>query len=420
MVFQKISASAPGKLLLLGEYAVLEGAPALVAAVNRRAHATISTGPPGAVRVVAPDVDLDAVATVRGADWNVADPAENTRPADRACGPAPARAAPSREGDDHVAARNSVPDQQPHAPVVTWDREVRERGRVIGAVLGRYPAGGITLRLDSSGFFEPGSGKLGIGSSAAVTVAAAGALAAVATSAAPTLADLVHLHRDLQGGHGSGSDIAASLRGGVIRYRTGAAEHPQEPHPEATPVQLPDDLHWCCVYAGRATSTASYLTTLRAWRSEDPGSYRAHMGELSAIADAAATLLAGPAAMGTRSATALAGHPPAATALTAPALTGPTPTADLLTLISDYTAALERFGQAAGIDIVSADHAALRNQARDTGVIYKPSGAGGGDVGVAFARDVDHIAAFQSRASALGYSIIDMSIDSQGLTSSQH
>ena len=33
-------ASAPGKLIVTGEYAVLEGAPALVVAMNRRAIAT--------------------------------------------------------------------------------------------------------------------------------------------------------------------------------------------------------------------------------------------------------------------------------------------------------------------------------------------------------------------------------------------
>ena len=37
----KILASAPGKLILLGEYAVLEGAPALVMAVNRYAEVTL-------------------------------------------------------------------------------------------------------------------------------------------------------------------------------------------------------------------------------------------------------------------------------------------------------------------------------------------------------------------------------------------
>ena len=34
----RVTASAPGKLFLAGEYAVLAGAPALVAAVDRRAH----------------------------------------------------------------------------------------------------------------------------------------------------------------------------------------------------------------------------------------------------------------------------------------------------------------------------------------------------------------------------------------------
>jgi phosphomevalonate kinase len=39
-----ILSTAPGKLILLGEYAVLEGTPALVAAVNRFAKVDISTG----------------------------------------------------------------------------------------------------------------------------------------------------------------------------------------------------------------------------------------------------------------------------------------------------------------------------------------------------------------------------------------
>ncbi len=37
----KVFADAPGKLVLIGEYAVLENSPAIVAAVNRRATITI-------------------------------------------------------------------------------------------------------------------------------------------------------------------------------------------------------------------------------------------------------------------------------------------------------------------------------------------------------------------------------------------
>src|SRR5262249_55901793 len=43
-----MQATAPGKLLLAGEYAVLDGADAVVAAVDRRAVAGLVTAPPPA------------------------------------------------------------------------------------------------------------------------------------------------------------------------------------------------------------------------------------------------------------------------------------------------------------------------------------------------------------------------------------
>ena len=53
----RIRASAPGKLVALGEYAVLEGAPALVLAVERRAVATLERSGDGDchLRTAAPD-----------------------------------------------------------------------------------------------------------------------------------------------------------------------------------------------------------------------------------------------------------------------------------------------------------------------------------------------------------------------------
>src|SRR5262249_59369926 len=44
-----VRASAPGKLFLTGEWAVLRGAPALVAAVDRRVSVTIEPGTDGVV-----------------------------------------------------------------------------------------------------------------------------------------------------------------------------------------------------------------------------------------------------------------------------------------------------------------------------------------------------------------------------------
>ena len=47
-------ASAPGKIVLAGEYAVLWGAPAISMAVNRRALATVSPNESGECRLVTP------------------------------------------------------------------------------------------------------------------------------------------------------------------------------------------------------------------------------------------------------------------------------------------------------------------------------------------------------------------------------
>jgi mevalonate kinase len=58
------TASAPGKVILFGEHAVVYGQPAVAVPVTQlRAKATVTpqiTGSPGEVRILAPDVDLDS------------------------------------------------------------------------------------------------------------------------------------------------------------------------------------------------------------------------------------------------------------------------------------------------------------------------------------------------------------------------
>ena len=55
----KISTKAPGKMILLGEYAVLEGAPALVTAVNRFAYVTISENNQAEYILKAPSIGIN-------------------------------------------------------------------------------------------------------------------------------------------------------------------------------------------------------------------------------------------------------------------------------------------------------------------------------------------------------------------------
>ena len=52
----QLRASAHGKVVLLGEYAVLYGAPARAMAVDRRATVEIEASPRRGVEIVAPDV----------------------------------------------------------------------------------------------------------------------------------------------------------------------------------------------------------------------------------------------------------------------------------------------------------------------------------------------------------------------------
>ena len=56
-----VTATAPGKLVLLGEYAVLEGAPALVMAIDRRAEVRLETRTQAPCMLRAPGIIAAAV-----------------------------------------------------------------------------------------------------------------------------------------------------------------------------------------------------------------------------------------------------------------------------------------------------------------------------------------------------------------------
>ena len=61
-----IKASAPGKVIVAGEFAVLDGAPAICMAVNRRAHVSITVSNENHHTVSAPGFsdDLDSYASL--------------------------------------------------------------------------------------------------------------------------------------------------------------------------------------------------------------------------------------------------------------------------------------------------------------------------------------------------------------------
>ena len=298
-----IAASAPGKVVLSGEYAVLDGAPAIAMAVDRRARVRIAAGEPGV-----------------------------------------AVAGPVTPGDTRLF--DSVCD--------TLQLDADEAGAV---------------SLDTRAFGTDDSGaKLGFGSSAALTVALAAALARWSGTHCPDDA-AYSAHERFQSTPGSGVDIATSRHGGLIEYRREGRQVSQ--------LDWPAGLEIALLFSGVAASTGAMLAKL------DPAAV--DFDELSAAAGrAAAAWVTGDAAA-------------------------------VVAASRDYAAALGTFDRQYGVGIYEGGHAALLAAADRSGLAYKPCGAGGGDVGAVLGTDRSGVDAFVAAAADAGFRHVDAKMDRHGI-----
>ncbi len=310
-----LKAQAPGKVFLWGEYAVLQGAPAAVMAIDRRVTC----------RLTRSEIFRFSASGFSGQSAAFKD-------------------LPARSPTDASAAR------------LPWQ------------VQSRYsrtdkPA---ALHLDTAPFFQ-GRHKLGLGSSAALTVAVEGVWARW-MSEDPNLDRALAAHRALQGGKGSGADVAVAWRGGVSRWQDG----------QATPAELSLP-PYRFVWTGQSAATGDHIGRFSAW--------------LKASGDGA--------------------NPPALADLTR--------TSEQLfncfdlDALADYVRALKRLDAAANLGIYAGGHAQLESLAERFHLAYKPCGAGGGDLGVAFSNAPDAFAPFEAAAVAAGFTIIDCKADPNGL-----
>ena len=71
--------------------------------------------------------------------------------------------------------------------------------------------------------------------------------------------------------------------------------------------------------------------------------------------------------------------------------------------------------QAAILNIFTQEHARLGKLAAASGVLYKPCGAGGGDIGIAFADDPEGLANFRQQAAADGFLPLDLEMATHGV-----
>jgi len=274
----KTVASAPGKIVLSGEYAVLSGAPAICMAVQRRAIVTITDSP--------------------GAKGTLA--------------------TPGYAGADATAILDAVGKQW-------WqDRDIE---------------------LDTRAFSEQGK-KIGLGSSAALVVA----LVAAMKPTSDVFVTALEAHRRFQGGAGSGVDVAAAVHGGLIEY--------EMPSGHVRSLAWPEGLEMRVLWTGVSASTSAKLDKLAATRSQ---ASRAALGESAKrMAEAWRSGDAG----------------------------------TVLDEYASYVSVLRQFSLDHDLGIFDAGHDELTDAATIDNLVYKPAGAGGGDIGVLFGQDPAALDAF--------------------------
>jgi phosphomevalonate kinase len=186
-------------------------------------------------------------------------------------------------------------------------------------------------------------------------------------------------HRAAQGGVGSGADVAAAVHGGFISFM-----RPSGGKPVLRTLARPRHLELVVFWTGRPSHTPTLVQAVRTFAERSASSYALLIDELRRTADKFVEAFA---------------------ADDMPALIGE---ADA------YVRTLEILGASAGMPIVSAPFVEAATLARHLGGTAKPSGAGGGDVGVALFGEAKAAAEFIRRCPA-GISVLDVKVDADGV-----
>ncbi|MNX03697.1 mevalonate kinase [compost metagenome] len=360
-MLKPVTVSAPAKLVLTGEYAVLEPDElAVVAAVDRFTEARVEKA--DQMLLTAPALDLtQAPAGYAAGRWGLAPP-------------------------------------HPKASFVT---------EALSVTLSYLEEGGTAIapfHLAISPALAEAGVKIGLGGSAATTVAVVGAvLQAFGDPADPgivyRLAAIAHLRAQ---GSGSGIDVAASAFGGVLAF---SSHHPAwlaqrvaqtpsiravvgAPWPHLRIEPLPWPAGWLLLagWTGTSASTPEFLSMVERLKAGGSPGYPAF---LEAMRDSSRTLIAGLKAAD-------------AEACRSALLRG--------------REAMHTLGHALGIPLETPDLARLAEGAIACGTAGKPSGAGGGDCGIAFAFDSDQATCVKEGWEGVAIRPLRLSIAFRGLS----
>jgi len=318
-------ATAPGKVVLCGEYAVLNSAPAVCMATDRRARVTVTN--------------------FRG-DWHRV----------RAPGYSAVEGRFVDDGD-----------------TVSWLQGADEF-RIVDAVwraVGWHGKGHLSMDLDTRAFVDDVSGeKTGLGSSAALSVA----LVAALSESSDVLDSAMRAHSEFQHGLGSGADIATSVTGGLIEYRMDDTM--------VLPLRWPEGLSYRLIWTGQPADTRTKLARL------EQAGRRTSADALMSAAERMATAWRS-------SRTVMREYP-------------------------RYIDALREFSVDHDLGIFDAGHDQLATAAAAAGLVYKPCGAGGGDVGILLGLSDGQLDDFVAATVASRCHLLECTLDTNGVELERH
>jgi phosphomevalonate kinase len=232
----------------------------------------------------------------------------------------------------------------------------------------------LSIDIDSRAGYDAGH-KLGLGTSAAVCATLSGALLERCAGRRDVFPIALDAHRAAQGGRGSGVDVAAACHGGLIRYEA------TTPDPRVTRVPFPAGVAFAAIWTGTSAETRAHIASFERWRA---GTIPNELAQLIGAAGAVVGSVPDPQ--------------------------------DFMRQLRAYAIALQALDATARLGIYSPAHRTLTDVARAHGVVYKPCGAGGGDLGMAFAIEPGALAAFERGAIAAGFDRLPLELDEHGIT----
>ncbi len=330
----EIGVSIPGKIVISGEYAVLDGALAILTTLNQKVNIKIQESDKNhnvyltsALEGVFPFVTDDDANII----WLEADP-----------------------GTYGLLLQHAFKILKPM---------IKEKLSVI---------------VDSSEFFrttKDGTAiKLGIGSSAAVSVGITQALfqyQEIVSSPGNLLTQTNIIHQALQGKQGSGIDVTCCFADqGVIECTKDSVKNQTW-----SILNWPNGLHLKVLTTGQGASTKRLVTNYKRASNLYPKEFKNSLDQFMDITQN---------------------------------LSHAWKSEDvdqIIGLLTAYDVQIKKLDKIGDIGIYTQVHTEVQNIASRYNVFYKPSGAGGGDIGLAFSSSLDELNNFSDEISTVGWNI---------------